>query len=188
MSLLRLLNAQGIAGIAVSLALGILLLVQNGETNHWKTQSTHFEQLYGQEQSALTDTVVNYRAAAEAARAADRANIVHVTAQQRAISERTANDFEARLAAAHSRAQRLREQTASASADPGRGRAADMPGVSAAAGGIAQGASENGLPDPDRELATEQAIQLDELIKWIRAQAQVDRTTDPAVETVLDTR
>ena len=30
------------------------------------------------------------------------------------------------------------------------------------------------FPDPDRLIATEQAIQLDELIKWVRAQAAVD--------------
>ena len=34
MMFLRLLNVQGIAGIAVSLALGILLVIQKGETHH----------------------------------------------------------------------------------------------------------------------------------------------------------
>jgi hypothetical protein len=47
-------------------------------------------------------------------------------------------------------------------------------GISAAPGGAAEAAGENGLPLADRELATEQAIQLDELIKWVRAQAAVD--------------
>ena len=35
-------------------------------------------------------------------------------------------------------------------------------------------ASENRLPLDERLIATEQAIQLDELIKWVRAQAAVD--------------
>lgn len=82
MSLLRLLNPQGIAGIAISLALAILLLIQKGETGHWKSESGRFEQLYGQEQSALAGTVANYRAAAAAARAADRANLARVAAGQ----------------------------------------------------------------------------------------------------------
>jgi len=179
MSLLRLLNAQGIAGIAVSLALGLLLLIQMGETNHWKRQSAHFEQLYGQEQSARSGTVANYRAAADAARAADQANIEHVTAQQRAISERTANDFEARLAAAHSLAQRLRDQAATAAPHPRTGGAANVPVLLTPPGGSVEGAGEDRLPDSDRELATEQAIQLDELIKWVKAQANIDPNDRP---------
>ena len=74
MSLLRLLNLQGIAGLAVAVALGILLLVQKGETRHWRKESGQFEQLYGQQQAALATTVANYRAAAAQAAAADRAN------------------------------------------------------------------------------------------------------------------
>jgi len=42
MILLRLLNVQGIAGIAVSLALGILLLLQKGETRQWRKSSGRF--------------------------------------------------------------------------------------------------------------------------------------------------
>jgi hypothetical protein len=57
MTLLRFLNLQGIAGIAVSLALGILLVIQKGETRHWKTESGRFEQLHRQEQSALSGTI-----------------------------------------------------------------------------------------------------------------------------------
>ena len=68
MTLLRFLNPQGIAGIAVSLALAILLVVQRGEASHWKSESGRFEQLYTQEQLALAGTVANYRAAAETAR------------------------------------------------------------------------------------------------------------------------
>jgi hypothetical protein len=45
MSLLRLLNIQGIAGLAVSLALGVLLAIQKGETRHWRTESGRIEQL-----------------------------------------------------------------------------------------------------------------------------------------------
>ena len=44
--ILRLLNAQGIAGLAASLCLALLLVLQKGETRHWKKQSSQFEQLY----------------------------------------------------------------------------------------------------------------------------------------------
>jgi hypothetical protein len=49
-----------------------------------------------------------------------------------------------------------------------------VPGLSAAAGGAAQGTGKDRLPPADALTATEQAIQLDELIKWVRAQAAVD--------------
>lgn len=174
MSLLRLLNVQGITGIAVGLALAILLVVQKVETRHWKTQSGHYEQLYTQEQAALAGTIANYRAAADAAQAADKANLARVTAEQRTITQRTEHDFEARLAAARTLAQRLRGQTASAATDSRLGGAAPMPRLSASADGPDESAGEDGLPQSDRLIATEQAIQLDELIKWIRIQAAVD--------------
>lgn len=175
----RLLNPQGIAGLAASLVLGILLLVQKGEANHWKRQSASFQQLYLAEQSAFAGTVERYRAAADAARAADQANTNRVAAEQRSINERTGNDFEVRLAAARARAERLRIQAA---ADPRSGRSSSMPGLSAPASGAAQGTRKDRLPAEDALTATEQAIQLDELIKWVRQQAKVDNSA-PAVAT-----
>jgi hypothetical protein len=171
--ILRLLNWQGIAGIAVSAALALLLVLQKGETRHWKKQSANFEQLYRGEQAAFAGTVANYRAATENARAADHANAERVAAEQRAINERTSNDYQARLAAARSAARRLRVEASGAAADPGVGAAAPMPGLPAAPDGADEGARQDGLPFAERELATEQAIQLDELIKWVRKQAAV---------------
>jgi len=174
MTFLRLLNVQGIAGLAVGLALALLLVIQKGETRHWKKESDHFEQLHSQEQAALAGTVANYRAAAAQAQASDKANAERVAADQRIINERTSNDYEARLAAARSLAQRLRGQSAGAAADPRSGAGAPVPGLPAAAGGPLEAAGQDRLPDSDRELATDQAIQLDELIKWVRAQAALD--------------
>jgi hypothetical protein len=48
-----------------------------------------------------------------------------------------------------------------------------VPRLSAAAGQSPQAAGQDGLSD--RLIATEQAIQLDELIKWVKAQSKVDR-------------
>lgn len=174
MNLLRFLNAQGIAGIAISLALAIMLLVQKGETRHWRSESGKFEQLYSKEQSALAVTEANHRAAAEAARAADRANAERVAAEQHDINERTEHDYEARLAAARAVTQRLRVQSAAAAADPGAGGAAPLPGLPASAQQPDEAAGENRLPQSDALVATEQAIQLDELIMWLKAQAAVD--------------
>jgi hypothetical protein len=171
--ILRFLNWQGIAGIAASIALATLLVVQKIETGHWRKQSATFEQLYRGEQAVLAGTVANYRAAADAARAADRANLARVTAEQRSINERTSNDYQARLAAARSLAQRLRVAS-QAAAHPGPGGSTPMPAVPATSGSAAQGSGEDRLPRSDRLIATEQGIQLDELIKWLRSQAKVD--------------
>lgn len=180
MSLVRLLNPQGIAGIAISLALAILLLVQKGETRHWKGESGRFEQLYAQEQSALVGTVANYRAAADAARADDQANAERVTAEQRTINERTEHDYEARLAAARAAAERLRVESAAAPADPGIGRKAGVPSVANAPGTADEAAGKDRLPQSDALLATEQAIQLDELIDWVKAQSGIDPNAEQA--------
>ncbi|MEP6983817.1 MAG: hypothetical protein ABI853_09260 [Sphingomicrobium sp.] len=172
--ILRFISIQGIAGIAASLALAILLLVQKAETRHWRKQSASFEQLYQQERSAFATTVADYRAAATQARAADLANAQRVGADQRAINERTEHDYEARLAAARAAAAnlssgRLRVRS-EAAADPGVGGSAPVPGLSAAADGPAQAAGQDRLLQSDALTATEQAIQLDELIKWVRQQ------------------
>ena len=170
----RILNLQGMIGIAASLLLLGLFLVKAGDARHWHKQSDRFEQLYLAEQSARAQTIANYRAAAEAARQADLAHAGRVAAEQRSISERTTHDLETRLADARSRALRLQlADRAPATAQRG-GRAAAVPAAGPAAGAAGGAAAQNGFPLPDRLLATEQAIQLDELIRWVKAQARVD--------------
>lgn len=178
MILLRLLNPQGIAGLAASLCLALLLLLQKGETRHWKKSSAGFEQLYRGEQAASAATVANYRAAAEQARAADRANAERVRAEQSTITERTNHAFEARLADARARARRLRGEIPGPATDPGARRGTSVPGLPAAAVRTAQAAGEDRLPETDALTATEQAIQLDELIKWVKGQAGIAATRE----------
>jgi hypothetical protein len=189
--LLRLLNPQGLAGLAASLALAIVLLVQKVETRHWKKQSSQFEQLYAGQRSALAETVAHYRAAAEAARAADRANAERVAADQHAINQRTEDDYQTRIASARARFAASTgglRKSAQAAADSGIRAAAPMPGLPASAGGAAEAAGEDRLPPGDALVATEQAIQLDELIRWVRAQAAVDPNRQSAVESSGATR
>jgi hypothetical protein len=178
MMLLRMLNVQGIAGIAVSLALALLFVIQKGETRHWRKESGHLEQLYQGEQAALAGTVANYSAAANAARAADRANAQRVQAAQAKINEEKSDEFETRLAAARDAAQRLRHG-AEAAADPSGRGAAPVPALPAAAGQPRQTTGEDGFSLAERLTATEQAIQLDELIKWVEAQGAVKPNAEP---------
>jgi hypothetical protein len=146
--------------------------VKAGEVRHWRKQAQRFELLHLAEQSAAARTIANFRAAAETARAADKANADRVAASQRTISERTTNDLETRLADARARAHRLRLETAAAA---GRtARAAPLPAAASAPGTPGGAAEKVGFSLADRLLATEQAIQLDELIKWVNRQAGVE--------------
>jgi hypothetical protein len=174
MTILRLLNAQGIAGIAISLCVGILLIFQKAETGHWKKQSGQYEQLYRDEQSAFAGTVANFRAAADQARATDEANAKRVAGEQHAINERTQNAFDTRVADARARAERLRLKAKAVGTDSSSSGSAPMPRLSAAAGVTNEAAGQDRLPAADALTATEQAIQLDELINWVKAQAAVD--------------
>jgi hypothetical protein len=169
----RILNLQGMIGIAASLLLLGLFVTKAIEARRWHKQSDRYEQLYRGEQGARAGTIANYRAAAETARKDDLANAARVAAAQRTISERTTDDLESRLADARARALRLQLE-ARAPATAGRGvGAAPVPAPGAAPGPAGAAAAENGLSLADRLIATEQAIQLDELIKWVNAQAAV---------------
>jgi hypothetical protein len=159
-----------ILGAAVAAA-ALLWLIQSRD--HWRDEARANDKLYRAEQAAHVATVANYRAAAEQARRADSRNIARVKAEQAQINERTAYDFESRTASARADARRLREQANAAATDPRSGGGTPVPDVRAAAGGIAQAAGENRLPQPEALIATEQAIQLDELIKWVRQQHAV---------------
>lgn len=177
--ILRLLNWQGVVGIAATIGLAVLLAVQIVQTRHWRNSSANFETLYRDEQASLAMTVSDARAAADLARTADQANATRVAAEQRAITERSNDDYEARLTSARATAERLR-LASQAAADPGARGAAPVPRVPQSAESTAQNPVQNRLPDPDALTATEQAIQLDELIKWVRAQAKVDNNAAPA--------
>jgi hypothetical protein len=69
-------------------------------------------------------------------------------------------------------AERVRNGTPAA--NPGSGRTAPVSGVPAPTRSPVAAAGQDGLSADDKLIATEQAIQLDELIKWVKAQAAVD--------------
>lgn len=160
--------------VAIGCALLLALLIH--DRNRWKAKTQHYAAVLAAERSAHSATVANYRAAAEQARRTDAENAARVKAEQAAINERTANDFTSRIAAARARAGELQRNARAAKANPGSGGAAPVPGLSAPAHGAAQAAGEDRFSKSDRLIATEQAIQLDELINWVRRQAKVDST------------
>lgn len=174
----RLLNPQGIAGLAVAAILGLLLIVQKVETRHWRKQSARHEALYRQGTAERDQLIAQVAAATERARAADAANARRVAAAQAQINDRSVHEYSTRIARARADARRVQPQSAA----PDRGGAGGplVPGLSFAAPRAGPAARADRLPDPDRLIATEQAIQLDELIRWVRAQAAIDPDAPPA--------
>lgn len=174
MAFLRLINIQGWAGIGVSVILASMLGLTAYREDQWHSSSVAFESQFHAEQAAHRQTIINYQNAAETARRQDAANMARVQAQQAAINERTKTDYEARLASARAEYARLVRTYAGATSHSGSSPAADVPGPIGAPGGPHGATAEDGLSLPDRLLATEQAIQLDELIKWVRANTGID--------------
>jgi hypothetical protein len=162
-------NYQALLGIAGALVLSTLLAIQKGETRHWTKQANQFETLYHEQQAALLKTQLNYIDAADKARQADAENLKRVQAEQASINKEHSDELEARLNDARARYDRLlKQQGGTASANPSGPGAAPVPSVPNASGQPDQAALE------DQLLATEQALQLDELIKWVKRQSGVE--------------
>jgi hypothetical protein len=173
------------AGAFLFTALALLLLVH--DRNHWKASAELRQQQLAQTKAAFDQTAAGYRAAAAQAQAADAANVARVEAEQSAINERTADEYQTRIAAARTDAQRLRDYK-TASADPSGSGGTSVPRLPAPASGTAQAANEDRFPDADALTATEQAIQLDELIKWLRQQHALDPNSPPTARPVDTSR
>lgn len=142
--------------------------------------------------AALGRLKVDTAAARDKARAADAENALSKERQAAEINRKAQNDYSARIeqaradaaairAAAAADADRLRQTGGEAGSDSGGGGTAPVPGLSAARFGVDEASGANRLPasacDPmtidERLTATEQAIQLDELITVIEQQAEV---------------
>lgn len=136
---------------------------------------------------AAEQTIANYKAAAiEAKRLEDLRNN-RVAKEQAAISLERTNSYEARIADARARAERLRIQLAQATR--GTAGAASLSATGEGPAGAPEAPREDGLPPAsaivpelsltEREIATEQAIQLDELITWVEQQQLVQVNDAP---------
>lgn len=129
------------------------------------------------------------RQAALRAAAEDALNKARVEGEQARITEEIADDYQARLAEARAKYDRVAARLAPAAgrvrpegdrASPGGGAGAAVPGLSVAGSGAAEAAGQDRLPATgeltleDALIATEQALQLDALISWVERQAAVD--------------
>ena len=134
------------------------------------------------ERTAHRINVANVRLAAAQAKIEDAENAKRVIAEQSRITQEVSRDYQTRLAGVRARADALRlqlQQTTTTdprgSADPG------LPAPRATAGGSVGTAAHDRLPPAaglidleDRLIATEQALQLEALQAWVRAQAAID--------------
>ena len=128
----------------------------------------------------------NYRQTQREAQLLEAERLARVRAEQEEINNATVSTLRGRLTAARADAERLRrarpsDRTGTASAAPG------VPGAAVrdAAGRADEAPGDRRLPLPPAELhwrlvATEQAIQLDELITWTIQQHAIDPNADIA--------
>lgn len=155
-------------GLALLLAvIGVLLLkleARTADRDKWQTRAVAEEQAHKQ-------TVANYRAASDEAQRQAQANVARVKAAQAAITERTVNDYQARLAAVDARYERVRRQIATqahlSSSDP-----APM-SIATDATCRAYAAADCDTLLSRLMVAEKQAVQLIALQSWVRDQAAV---------------
>jgi hypothetical protein len=162
-------NLQGWVGVIVSVALAALLVIQTGKTHDaQRSLATANANLVTAQQ-----TIINYQQAAEKARQADAQNKARAEAEQRAVVQRTKEDYEARIDRARADAQRLRDRLARP-ANPGSPGAAPVSSDHRAGPAAPGPSADQGLSIDERLIATEQAIQLDALIDYVQGILKVD--------------
>ncbi len=147
---------------------GLMLVFAKADARHWR-------KLAEQEKSAHALTVANYRAAAETAKRLDVENVARVKTEQTAITERTIDAYQVKLADSASRYERLRAQ---ASGYLSRPVAAD---VSAARDTTCRAVTGTGCEELPALLkaAQDNTDQLLALQAWTRAQTAVSVGNDP---------
>lgn len=171
------------AGVAL---LAIMLLIrthQRDDARHQRDTARAETRAAIAEMHAFADRV---RAATAQVQRTYAANALRVEREQNQISQEVSDAYQTRIADLNGRAAALRLRAGgAATADPGGAGAGRNAGLPDAAGGAHATAAQNGLPAggglalEDAIVATEQAIQLDELQGWLRRQQAIVRTPPP---------
>lgn len=145
----------------------------------WIEAAEQFERERDAERAAHRQTKTDYRNAQNEAARLESQRLDRVRTEQQEITDAVEADYSARLAAARARAEWLREDLPTRSATRSAADPNSMPGLSAAGAGTSAAAQNTRLPSGSEQIerdliATEQAIQLDALIDWIKRQAAVE--------------
>ena len=135
------------------------------------------------ERTAHRETKIRIAEAAREAQRLERARLERIRAEQQEISDAIRQGYASRLAAARTRADRLRKELQARTQPAAATAGLAVPGLSATAAGTDGAPEDPRLPaaaltaaeELERNLiATEQALQLDALIDWIRQQTAID--------------
>jgi hypothetical protein len=156
------------------LILGFMLHHSQGQTRAANDRAAAWEKLFHAEQSAFRETVANVRAKTAQAKADDAAHALKVERDQVNRTQEVSSEYQARLAALRSRYDALRVRTGASQVglgNPRRGGTAPVPGVPDPAGGPDAATA----PGDFQFNAEANAIQLQELQRWVREQQAVPR-------------
>lgn len=152
-----------LGGLAI-FALSLMLVIQKGETRHWKKQAEG-------EKTAFEKTVSDYKRVRAEQRAADTEHARAVEQTQTKVSNEVSHDYQAAIADLRRRYDALRLRTGATTAHPGGGRGTDVSGLPDAAGGP----NDPPTPGEDDFNAAANFIQLEALQRWVREQVAVER-------------
>lgn len=158
-----------LTGVGFALLIGALTFSQ--------MDLRHFKKLYENEHTAHQLTVANFQKATAEAKTKDTENVLRVKTEQDKVTEEVSNDYEKALADARTRADALRVQLAARAHSSSSGTAT-VPAISNSASGPDATTEEARFSAEDRLIATEQALQLDALQKWVTAQGKIDVNGD----------
>lgn len=130
------------------------------------------------ERSSHQKTQDNFRLAMSEARVANLNNLLRVVQEQSKITEGITDEYQANLADVRRRADAIRLRFEAAAATGGNTGGQPMPGLSESARAADEATRKARLSLGDRLTATETALQLVALQKWVRGQSAV--ATNPA--------
>ena len=150
------------------------------EVHHWKSIASTRQTELNQSISNFNQLYNNYKNAQVQADLKQIANLNRVKAENAIKDERIANDYQVRIDAVTRELDRLRTSSGST---PGNGspKPAPVPGVPATPIAVDPTTCRNELLTLHcRATATYQAIQLDELNKWVQQTQQINPNTAPA--------
>ena len=160
---LALRRGPAIAALLILLLLVALLHIRTGQRDAARAsleQARADHELFAERVRAESERAA--RRFADQARRTERA--------QQTASQEVSRDYQQRISDLSRRLAALQLRPAPDRAHPGGAAGADLPGLPGTAGGFDAAAGACRLPLPDAALATEQAIRLEELQRWVRRQ------------------
>ena len=157
-------NWQAVLGLALAAILYFLLAIRTDQRDDARTA-------LAEERRAQILFAERVRSKAEEIARRFAENARRVESDRNQITQEVSREYQTRLSELRARLDRLRAQ---GRANPGGAGRADLPGLPESAGGPDAAAVDPGFSLERRAVATEQAIRLEELQRWILRQQGVE--------------